>query len=174
MSKRRQQHFLELYRPVHARFEKFCRARAYAGYPFEDLMNETLLIAFQKIDQVDASSSFLSFLIGISRRILANSRKKLRPVKGVEEWQLENYADPRNQTEQNFEVEFLHKSLSKLPKIQREALILFEITGFSIKEIAAIQESKEAAIKQRLSRGRKALKKIVLETYPNRKGEHYA
>ena len=51
----------------------------------------------------------------------------------------------------------LHKALSYLPELQREALILFEITGYSIKEIMEIQKSGSSAVKQRLARGRKEL-----------------
>ncbi|MFN7326423.1 MAG: RNA polymerase sigma factor, partial [Chitinophagales bacterium] len=53
--------------------------------------------------------------------------------------------------------EWLYKALSRLPEQQREAILLFEISGFSIKEIAVLQESSESAIKQRLSRGRQQL-----------------
>ena len=113
MQQQKQERFLKLYKGVHDRFERFCRARACGDMPYEDLMNESLLIAFQKIDQLEKESSFL------------------------------------------------HKALTFLPEAQREALILFEITGFSVKEIAELQDSSEAAVKQRLSRGRKGLAAVI-------------
>ena len=63
----------------------------------------------------------------------------------------------------DFEYDQLYKALEKLPELQREALILFEISGFSIKEIAGIQSSSEDAVKQRLSRGRKELLELLSE-----------
>ena len=51
----------------------------------------------------------------------------------------------------------LYKALNTLPTNQKEALILFEISGFSIKEVCEIQKSSESAVKQRLKRGRVAL-----------------
>ena len=42
------------------------------------------------------------------------------------------------QEQQKHNVELLHFALAKLPELQREALTMFEITGFSIKEIAII------------------------------------
>jgi RNA polymerase sigma-70 factor (ECF subfamily) len=44
---------------------------------------------------------------------------------------------------------------------QREAIILFEIAGFSIKEIVVIQNASESAVKQRLKRGREKLVEIL-------------
>ena len=161
MTQKEQQYFLDLYRPVHPGFERFCRARAYYDMPYEDLMNETLLIAFKKMDQLKNKDAFLSFLIGISTRILANSKRKKKTVTMINEHTINNYADPNKQIEQQFQVEFLHHALAQLPELQREALILFEITGFSIKEISELQNSGISAVKQRLSRGRVALASIV-------------
>ena len=136
MSKRKQDRFLLLYKGVHDRFERFCRARACGDMPYEDLMNESLLIAYQKMDTIQKEGSFLSFLIGISRRILANSQRKKKAKPAVDESILNNYADPEDVMSRRMDVALLHKALAFLPAEQREALILFEITGFSIKEIA--------------------------------------
>jgi DNA-directed RNA polymerase specialized sigma24 family protein len=51
--------------------------------------------------------------------------------------------------------------LSLLDSITRECIILFEISGFTIKEIMQIQGMGESAVKQRLSRGRKQLLEII-------------
>ena len=55
----------------------------------------------------------------------------------------------------------LHKALAILPENQKECIILFEISGFSIKEIMAIQNVSESAVKQRLKRGRAKLVEIL-------------
>jgi DNA-directed RNA polymerase specialized sigma24 family protein len=41
--------------------------------------------------------------------------------------------------------------------VTSECIILYEVSGFSIKEIMCIQNLSESAVKQRLSRGRKQL-----------------
>jgi RNA polymerase sigma-70 factor (ECF subfamily) len=45
--------------------------------------------------------------------------------------------------------------------VTSECIILFEISGFSIKEIMGIQNLSEATVKQRLSRGRKQLSSLM-------------
>ncbi|MEO0339748.1 MAG: RNA polymerase sigma factor [Bacteroidota bacterium] len=152
---------------MHDRFERFCRARAYADMPAEDLMNETLLIAYSKIDQLQNKGAFLSFLIGISRRILANKKRKQQPIIPKQELPMEIIGKSYDPVQQKNTVAFLHFGLAQLPEAQREALILFEITGFSIKEISEIQQSSTSAVKQRLARGRKALAEIVKKELQN-------
>jgi len=162
MSKRKQTKFLNLYKPVHDRFERYCRAHAYGDMPYEDLMNESLLVAYKKTDDIRNENAFLSFLIGISIRILANARRKKKADTVWDDTIFNNYRDPNEYIEKQFEIELLHKALARLPDKQREAIILFEITGFSIKEIMQIQESGESAVKQRLIRARKALADIII------------
>lgn len=158
---RKQKDFLELYEPIHDRFERFCRARVYGDMDFRDLMNETLLKAYQKFDDLRSQEAFLSFLFSISVRILANNKRKKKAdrLNGGEDVPV--IMDQNAHSDSSTEVFFLHQALAELPEQQREALILFEITGFSIKEIAEIQNSSETAVKQRLRRGRLRLKEIL-------------
>ena len=52
------------------------------------------------------------------------------------------------------DIQLLYKMLDKLPEKQRNAMILFEISGFTMKEIAEIQLSTVGAINTKISRGR--------------------
>ncbi|UTW62783.1 RNA polymerase sigma factor [bacterium SCSIO 12741] len=157
----RQQEFLRLYRPVHDSFERFCRARVYGDMEYTDLINETLLVAFQRFENLRSKDSFLSFLIGISVRLLSNRNRKkkeeLRDLTSVGHL----LVDERSKTDRDAEVYLLHQALALLPDAQKECLILFEITGLKIKEIATLQHSSEDAVKQRLRRGRKRLAEIL-------------
>jgi RNA polymerase sigma-70 factor (ECF subfamily) len=160
MIQSKQHRFLALYEPVHDRFERFCRARVYGEMEYTDLMNETLLVAFQKFDSVKENASFLSFLFSIAVRILANSNRKMKPERmGLNAE--EQHVPSSESTEHSLEVQLLHRALAELNDDQREALILFEISGFSIREVAEIQQASEAAVKQRLKRGRERLTQIL-------------
>ena len=52
----------------------------------------------------------------------------------------------------------LYLALGSLPPKERSALTLFYLNGYSIKEIAAITDTSEDAVKKQLSRGREKLK----------------
>lgn len=154
----KQEEFLALYEPVHERFERFCRARVYGNMEYRDLMNESLLVAFEKYETLRSNDAFLSFLIGISVRILSNHHKKKKESSITES---EDGLVPGQNDGVDPDIHFLYEGLSHLNDAQRECLLLFEISGFNIKEIAAIQSVSEDAVKQRLKRGRDRLKKIL-------------
>jgi RNA polymerase sigma-70 factor (ECF subfamily) len=128
---------------------------------YGDLINETLLVAFEKLDTLKSKDAFLGFLFGISVRILSNNNKKMRERPLNTNDNLSETMSSTNKTELDTEIHFLYKALSELSENQRECLILFEISGFKIKEIAKIQNASEDAIKQRLKRGRKQLSEIM-------------
>ena len=166
MGNTKQSEFLKLYEPVHERFEKYCRARTYGGYPYEDLMNDCLLKAFDKLEDLQDPQAFLRFLIGISRRLLANASRKMKPEPMAESFQ----PAEAEEVESSMKVQFLHWCLSQLPESQREALVLYEIVGFSIKEMATSLSITEDNVKKRLSRGRQKLKEIVMAATKHEKG----
>ena len=168
MSKKRQNEFLTLYKPIHERFERFCRARVYGEMEYEDLMNETLMRAYQKFETLKSKEAFLSFLFSISVRVLANTNRKKKETQRLNQ---EAYivSDHSNLADKNADVHLLYLALAKLPEDQKESIILFEITGFSIKEIAEIQETSESNVKQRLRRGRLKLREVLSDIHSTKR-----
>jgi RNA polymerase sigma-70 factor (ECF subfamily) len=161
MTKTKQEQFLKLYEPIHDRFERFCRARVYGDMDYRDLMNETLLVAFDKFESLRSKEAFLSFLFGISIKIIGNYHQKRKTERFHEKDKVMNIRDLNANAQREADVYFLHEALTQLPEDQRECLILFEISGFSIKEIMEIQRSSESAVKQRLKRGRIKMHEIL-------------
>lgn len=161
MTDKKQQEFLQLYEPIHDRFERFCRARVYGNMEYRDLMNDTLLVAFEKFDTLRSNKAFLSFLFSISVRILSNNNRKKKEDYVIKEEQFVTIKDENANTQMDAEIHFLYQALAKLNDNQRESIILFEITGLSIKEIALVQNASQSAVKLRLRRGRKKLTEIL-------------
>lgn len=154
---------MKLYEPVHERFVRFCKARAYGNYDADDLVNETVLSAYENFGKLRSEEAFLHFLFGISTNLLRNNyrRKKFRGE--YDEEREENLSSTAPNGEQSMDVALLYEALSELPDKQKEAIILFEISGFAIKEIMDIQDSGESAVKARLVRGRKRLAELLTE-----------
>lgn len=59
------------------------------------------------------------------------------------------------------ELAALESALASLPEIYRDAIVLRDVYGYSIEEIAAQLKVTETAAKVRIHRGRKKLKEIV-------------
>ncbi len=161
MNKAKQDQFLALYKPNHDRFERFCRARVYGDMDYRDLINDTLLVAFDKFETLKSKDAFLSFLFSISVRIVGNYHQKKKATRFQKEDAILSLNDSNANPQEAADVHFLHEALAQLVDEQREAIILFEISGFSIKEIVAIQGVSESAVKQRLKRGREKLVEIL-------------
>jgi len=137
---------------------------------YSDLMNETLLIAFTKFNHIKNKNSLLSYLCGVSIKILANDNRKKKAKTKMTNTDL-ILIDVNSNTDKDVSITLLYEAMSLLPLQQRECLILFEIIGFSIKEIMEIQNSSESAVKQRLKRGRERLKLIITFESNYKRGE---
>ena len=65
------------------------------------------------------------------------------------------------------------RALSGLPPVQREAIVLHDVEGFSVEEVGEMQGVTLSAVKSRLTRGREKLRRFYLrhglksDTAPN-------
>lgn len=154
---------MKLYEPVHGSFERFCKARSYGVCDFNDLMHDTLVIAFEQFDSLKSKDAFLSFLFSIANKVHANFRRKNKPLTFSDVKGMENTQDSSFSIDRTFRHDELYEALNSLAAEYRTCIILFEIAGFSLKETAEIQECTIDAVKKRLSRGRKMLLKALSE-----------
>jgi len=61
------------------------------------------------------------------------------------------------------DVQLLYHKMEALPDKQRDAIILFDVCGFSLKEVADIQQEQVNTTKSHLRRGRKKLQQLMTE-----------
>lgn len=159
--KRKQSEFLKVYEPIHDNFVRFCQARAHQLMNFEDLVSESTLKAYQSWDKIEKKESLKYFLFTTARNIVLNVVRKKQELR-LDDVNTDKHSES-NRGEVDLEIEYLYEQLNKLTDVKREALILFEINGFSIKEISKIQNISEGAVKVNLSRGRKELKALMID-----------
>lgn len=162
MSRRKQKQFLELFEPVRADLSRFCMAMTGSRFAGNDLVGETILAAYQSFDKLHNPSAFKSYLFTIATRT-NNARKakesRMEYSDSIDEFHLTT----ENRGDLDADVEQLYWALGKLPDNQKEAIILFEISGFKIAEIAEMQDSSVSAVKSQLKRGREKLTNILVE-----------
>jgi RNA polymerase sigma factor (sigma-70 family) len=135
----------------------------------EDLAQETFIIAWRKLGDLQEPAKFKGWLYGIARNLINSAfRAQTRnPLAGAEE--LEESLDvpagaatPAGQAMSREEERILWRSLEEIPEAYREPLILFYREQQSIERVAAILDLSEEAVRQRLSRGRKMLQERVV------------
>lgn len=141
------------YEKVHGRLSRFVKSMVWDREEARDIVSETVVIAFERFDKVADKEKFLFFLFGIASRLIKQHLKKKSryQVLSDEEWsELEFDADslPRE------EISDLYRLLGSMPYMYREALVLFEISGFSIKEASEMLEISVSGVKSRLTRAR--------------------
>ncbi|MEA3443184.1 MAG: RNA polymerase sigma factor [Bacteroidota bacterium] len=161
MKNKKQIRFMSLYKPHHEAFVRFCAARAYGVMEADDLVNETIARVYEKLEALKSDKAFLSYMFSVAGNIIKNEIRKKKIVFFNNEipgyFNIANNDNP----EIKLDIEILYKALNILPNEQKEALILFEISGFSIKEITEMQNCSISSVKQRLRRGRQKLAELL-------------
>jgi len=125
----------------------------------EDLAQESLLKAYQRLAQFDTSRRFGPWLfrIGVNQTLDHLRRRKRRgwwllfSERGTEKDPDPSVVDPRERKDLEQEVSAV---LDQIPENYRIVLMLRELQNFSTSEIAAILERKEATIRWRLAEAR--------------------
>lgn len=155
--------FMRLYNPIHDRFARYCQTYCLDEESAKDLISESVLRAYEGFERLKEERAFLFFLFGIASRILKNQARRAKFRGLFDRKKIEALADPNTNPEQAAELRLLKEALNRLPAKQKEALILFEISGFSIKEIQQLQGGSLSAVKARLFRGRKRLSALLTD-----------
>ncbi len=160
--------FTDLLKPHYNDAVNYCRALCSGSTKAEaeDVLQQALLKAFEKIDSLKNEAKFRSWFFQIITRCFYTAVRKPFWTRFVS---LNSEKSEASFTifEDSFfeENQLLIGALSRLEKKERAALLLFEIGGFSIKEITKMQNEKsESTVKSRLSRSRKKLKEFMVLT----------
>ena len=157
----KQKTFLKAYELCHEPFLRYCSALAFGKMDTEDLVQDVLLSAYHHFEKIENKDQLLHYLIRAARNKHISKWRKKKPIESLTEIHANRLVAQRVSPETILDIQLLYRLLDKLPQSQKEALILYEISGFKMKEIAEIQGGKESAIKTKISRGRKKLKELA-------------
>lgn len=160
----KQKVFTEAYKPLHDRLVRFVQTMVYNREDVKDIVSETMLVAYQKFETIRHHEALLSYLFTVASRMVYRMQDKKKRINHLyESEQSEQVMDNSAGAELKMEVKELYKALNKLPLKQKEAIVLFEISGLTLSEIQQIQGDSLSAVKSRISRGREALRKLLEE-----------
>ena len=121
----------------------------------DDLAQDALVKAYLSSAGYQDKGKFRSWLFKIAYNTFLNHKASLRCTESIYEARAlvsSTHADSE------FEHQDLYLALRTLPPKERSAITLFYLNGYNIKEIAAITDTSEDAVKKQLSRGRDKLR----------------
>ena len=121
----------------------------------DDLAQDSLVKAYLSSAGYQEKGRFRSWLFKIAYKTFLNHKASCRTMDTLEEART---VISSQSAESSFEHQSLYLALRTLPPKERSAITLYYLNGYDIKEIAAITETSEDAVKKQLSRGRDKLK----------------
>ena len=121
----------------------------------DDLAQDALVKAYLSLAGYQNKGKFRSWLFKIAYNTFLNHKASCRTMESIDEAR-SLIGCPA--ADSSFEHQDLYLALRTLPPKERSAITLFYLNGYSIKDIAAITDASQDAVKQQLSRGRDKLK----------------
>jgi RNA polymerase sigma-70 factor (ECF subfamily) len=159
------QRLMTLLAPLHD--QAAATARRLCGSTFEgdDLFQEAVLRAFRKLPSLRDPDRFRPWFYAVLLSVHRNRTRRsfwrrflpLDDAPAIAERLMGE--DGLALAEGRRRCERAARALATLPPEQREAVVLFDVDGYSIREIAALQRASESAVKSRLVRGRERLRR---------------
>jgi RNA polymerase sigma-70 factor, ECF subfamily len=133
----------------------------------EDLAQETFIAAVRRINAGDRIESPLPWLYGIARhKLLDHYRRQARGRGELVQWRddaMETIAAPQIDLDQEANRDRVVAALDQLPPLQKTAIVLRYLDGFSVPDVAAALEKSVHAAESLLARGRGNLKRALTE-----------
>lgn len=159
--------------PLHVAIRATARRLCQSPADGDDLLHEAVLHALSRIDQLRDEARFRPWFYAVLLSLhRARSRRafwrRFVPFFGPEQPtpeageasavpQQSGWATSLDE-ETRTRAARISAALQRLPAVQREAIVLFEVEGFAIDEIAALQQVSQSAVKSRLLRARERLR----------------
>lgn len=129
----------------------------------KDLMSETVLAALEGYTNLKNKDAFKSYLFGIASNLHKKSFRRAKFHGEYDNEGADKIQEQHSNAEAQTDLNILYQALNYLSDEQKETIILYEINGFKMDEIADLHCVSLSAVKQRLSRGREKLAQLLKE-----------
>ena len=158
--------FYSIFNQYHDRLKRFVTITVKNEWVVDDIVQEVFVRAHSKIDTLREHDKIGSWLFRIAyRQCMDHFRKENRkPRKEIVDFRGVNtsdYSTTERKLEQHQMSVCVQNQMLLLPENYRTVIWLFDVLGFTLKEIADILELRVENVKIRLHRARKKLKSIL-------------
>jgi RNA polymerase sigma-70 factor, ECF subfamily len=129
----------------------------------EDVVQESFIAALKRIDTFEAGRPFAPWLarIVINRGLNARKARSLRTMAPLSEDAASLAPSPLEVAERSELRLQLRHALNELPEMRRRILELFEIDGFTSRDIAGITGIAEGTVRWHLHQARATLRELL-------------
>jgi len=150
-----------IWRENHEQLLTFINKRIKNKEESEDILQEVFIKILSKIGTLKESSKLQSWVYQITRNAIIDyiRKKKFQEL----EAEIKDIEDSTNENAMNEATGWIGKYVNDLPENYREAVVLYEMKGFSQKQIADQLGISYTNARSRVQRGRMLLKKNLTD-----------
>jgi RNA polymerase sigma-70 factor (ECF subfamily) len=163
LTSERNARFLALLKPVYADCQRWAYSLTQDVVDAEDVLGQSVLTGLSKIHQLKKDGAFKTWMFRIianTHRLWLRSRKRQPQVMDPESLPQRGPRDD-NWAERLDRADTVRRLLGRLSSEQRQALVLFELDGMSIREVSSVMGKKETAVRVLLHRARQRLSDLL-------------
>jgi RNA polymerase sigma-70 factor (ECF subfamily) len=151
-----------LFSDLRPKLHRYCARMTGSAADGEDVVQSALLKAIEALPRIPVIAQPEAWLFRIAHNAALDFlRGRARRDALFQEVDLEASGDPADPIAERETVAVSLHTLMALPAQQRSAVILMDVLGYSLEEIAAISEITIPAVKAALHRGRGALRRLA-------------
>jgi RNA polymerase sigma factor (sigma-70 family) len=157
--------FLALVNEVRPDLHRYCARMTGSVVDGEDVVQETLARAYYELADLKELPALRPWLFRIAHNLAVDygrryERRMSEPLETAMDLPADEALEPYNATAQNEVVRVAFSRFLGLARVQRSCVILKDVFGYSLDEIAAMLELSVSAIKAALVRGRAKLRAL--------------
>ncbi len=134
----------------------------------DDLVQETLILALQRVHQLRKRERLHAWLYTILSNCWKHHLRRQRPSVELEDGHLPSDDGPAARTRELEIVHRVRRAIVRLPLGQRQTVTLVDLEGFSYAEVAEILDIPIGTVMSRLHTARNALQAVLVDYQSDR------
>jgi len=146
--------FLETVSHLRSRMHRYCARMTGSAMDAEDVMQEALFEAYQKLEQFDNSRALKPWLFRIVHNRCIDFLRRRQVREDAEATTVESFSTQPVEPSDRASREALERLVIHLPPKERACVLLKDVLDYSLQEIAELVDSTVGGVKAALNRGR--------------------